>query len=198
MGEFMKKVVFVLIIILTLIGVFVYKDDKVDKMLKEEYTSKYKINDLYNSKENKNEIVFMYGPLVLAGALGKENFPETDILEDHLKLNHHSGINVPKLVGDIDEISSCITKINEKELIFESKAIGQPENVKVKLIPFYKVTHERYTIYWSVMSEKEYKNIEELENDIIEYIEYYNNRRIKSKLKGMSPVQYREHSELVA
>ena len=51
MGEFMKKVVFVLIIILTLIGVFVYKDDKVDKMLKEEYTSKYKINDLYNSKE---------------------------------------------------------------------------------------------------------------------------------------------------
>ena len=48
------------------------------------------------------------------------------------------------------------------------------------------------------IKEKEYKNIEELENDIIEYIEYYNNRRIKSKLKGMSPVQYREHSELVA
>ena len=46
--------------------------------------------------------------------------------------------------------------------------------------------------------EKQYKNIEELEKDIIEYIEYYNNRRIKSKLKGMSPVQYREHSNLVA
>ncbi len=126
---------------------------------------------LYNSKENKNEIVFMYGPLVLAGALGKENFPETDILDDHLKLNHHPGINVPKLVGDIDEISSCITKINEKELIFESKAIGQPENVKVKLIPFYKVTHERYTIYWSVMSEKEYKNIENNTNNYQDKIE---------------------------
>ena len=37
------------------------------------------------------------------------------------------------------------------------------------------------------IKEKEYKNIEELEKDIIEYIEYYNNRRIKSKLKGMSP-----------
>ena len=46
--------------------------------------------------------------------------------------------------------------------------------------------------------EKEYKNLEELEKDIIEYIEYYNNRRIKSKLKGMSPVQYRKHSYLVA
>ena len=48
------------------------------------------------------------------------------------------------------------------------------------------------------IKEKEYKNIEELEKDIIEYIEYYNNRRIKSKLKGMSPVQYRKHSMLVA
>lgn len=46
--------------------------------------------------------------------------------------------------------------------------------------------------------EKEYKNLEELEKDIIEYIEYYNNVRIKSKLKGMSPVQYRKRSCLVA
>ena len=37
---------------------------------------------------------------------------------------------------------------------------------------------------------KEYKNIKELENDIIEYIEYYNKERIKTKL-GMSPVEYR-------
>ena len=41
---------------------------------------------------------------------------------------------------------------------------------------------------------KEYKTIEDLENDIIEYIDYYNNKRIKGKLKGMSPVQYRVHS----
>ena len=48
------------------------------------------------------------------------------------------------------------------------------------------------------VKEKEYKNIEELEKDIIEYIDYYNNRRIKSKLNGMSPVQFRKHSLLVA
>ena len=34
---------------------------------------------------------------------------------------------------------------------------------------------------------KEYKTIEELETDIIEYIDYYNNKRIKGKLKGMRP-----------
>ena len=48
------------------------------------------------------------------------------------------------------------------------------------------------------IKENEYNSIEELEKDIIEYIEYYNNRRIKSKLKGMAPVQYRIHSLQVA
>ena len=48
------------------------------------------------------------------------------------------------------------------------------------------------------VKEKEYNNVDELEKDIIEYIEYYNNKRIKGKLKGMSPVQYRIHSSLIA
>ncbi|MBO5458321.1 MAG: IS3 family transposase, partial [Clostridia bacterium] len=29
-----------------------------------------------------------------------------------------------------------------------------------------------------------------------EYIYYYNNERISHKLKGMSPVQYRTHSQI--
>ena len=48
------------------------------------------------------------------------------------------------------------------------------------------------------VKEKEYNNVDELEKDIIEYIDYYNNKRIKGKLKGMSPVQYRIHSSLIA
>ena len=45
---------------------------------------------------------------------------------------------------------------------------------------------------------KKYTSIEELKKDIIEYIYYYNNKRIKAKLKGMSPVQYRLHSSQIA
>ncbi|HWR44975.1 IS3 family transposase, partial [Sporomusa sp.] len=30
--------------------------------------------------------------------------------------------------------------------------------------------------------------------ELHDYIDYYNNRRIKMKLKGMSPVNYRTHS----
>ena len=48
------------------------------------------------------------------------------------------------------------------------------------------------------IKEKEYKCVEELEKDLVEYIDYYNNKRIKCKLKGMSPIEYRKHSMLVA
>ena len=39
---------------------------------------------------------------------------------------------------------------------------------------------------------------EELESQIERYINYYNNKRIKQKLAGMSPVQYRIHTSQIA
>ena len=39
-----------------------------------------------------------------------------------------------------------------------------------------------------------FKSIEHLEQAIVDYINYYNNKRIKIKLKGLSPVQYRTKS----
>ena len=39
--------------------------------------------------------------------------------------------------------------------------------------------------------EKEFKSLEELEKAIINYIDYYNNKCIKIKLDGLSPVNYR-------
>lgn len=38
---------------------------------------------------------------------------------------------------------------------------------------------------------EEYNTIEELESSIREYIDWYNNKRIKTKLNGLSPVEYR-------
>ncbi|MFC2947520.1 transposase, partial [Virgibacillus sediminis] len=43
------------------------------------------------------------------------------------------------------------------------------------------------------------RTYEDLKRDIESYINYYNNNRIKQKLAGMSPVQYRLHnSQLTA
>lgn len=40
---------------------------------------------------------------------------------------------------------------------------------------------------------KKYKSIEQLKQEIKEYINYYNNDRIKSNLNKMSPIKYRAH-----
>lgn len=45
---------------------------------------------------------------------------------------------------------------------------------------------------------REFCSIEEFKVELEKYIDYYNNKRIKSKLKGLSPVQYRIQSLLVA
>ena len=42
--------------------------------------------------------------------------------------------------------------------------------------------------------EKTFNSLEQLEQTIVDYIDYYNNKRIKVKLKGLSPVQYRTKS----
>ena len=42
--------------------------------------------------------------------------------------------------------------------------------------------------------ENHFRSLEDLEQAIVNYIDYYNNKRIKVKLKGLSPVQYRTKS----
>ena len=42
--------------------------------------------------------------------------------------------------------------------------------------------------------EKMFHSLEQLEQAIVDYIDYYNNKLIKVKLKGLSPVQYRTKS----
>ena len=42
--------------------------------------------------------------------------------------------------------------------------------------------------------EKNFSSLEDPEQAIVDYIDYYNNKRIKVKLKGLSPVQYRTKS----
>ena len=43
-----------------------------------------------------------------------------------------------------------------------------------------------------------FNSIEEFIIDLEKYIVYYNNIRIKKKLKGMSPIEYRIHSSKIA
>ena len=45
---------------------------------------------------------------------------------------------------------------------------------------------------------REFESMDEFIQELVDYIDYYNHKRIKCKLKGLSPVQYRIQSSLVA
>ncbi len=45
---------------------------------------------------------------------------------------------------------------------------------------------------------QEFDSMEHFIQELHDYIHYYNYRRIKNKLKGMSPIEYRTHSSMVA
>lgn len=42
---------------------------------------------------------------------------------------------------------------------------------------------------------KEFESVEQFKKEFKKYIEYYNTKRIKAKLKGMGPIQYRTHAQ---
>ncbi|MGX5576509.1 IS3 family transposase, partial [Bacillus toyonensis] len=44
----------------------------------------------------------------------------------------------------------------------------------------------------------EFESVEHFKRELAKYIDYYNHKRIKAKLKGMSPVQYRTHTQETA
>jgi len=45
---------------------------------------------------------------------------------------------------------------------------------------------------------QDFESIEDFKKKLVDYIDYYNNHRIKCKLKGMSPIEYRTHSQVAA
>lgn len=44
----------------------------------------------------------------------------------------------------------------------------------------------------------EFESVEHFKRELAKYIDYYNHKRIKAKLKGMSPVQYRTQTQETA
>lgn len=100
----------------------------------------------YTARDSENKVAFMYGPVVLAGALGTESFPEADFVNDHTSLDAHTSIDVADIVADDKNPDTFITLINPKTLEFEMSANGQT----IKLMPYFDLHHQRYTLYWNL------------------------------------------------
>ena len=94
-------------------------------------------------------VAFTYGPLVLAGALGREGLaPGTDIIVNERKYGSYNDtpFTAPTLAGDPRALAKGI-RAGDKPLEF---TIASAEGEPVRLIPYYRIAHERYATYWQV------------------------------------------------
>lgn len=94
-------------------------------------------------------VAFTYGPLVLAGALGREGLaPGTDIIVNERRYGSYNDTHftAPTLAGDPQALAKGIRAGAEPLEFTIASAEGEP----VRLIPYYRIAHERYATYWPV------------------------------------------------
>lgn len=101
-----------------------------------------------------NIIAVLYGPIVLAGELGTNGMPNP-YAKDQRDFVKVSDPKAPIFVGDKNSLLKHIQPMDEP-LTFRTKNLGKPDDVT--LIPFYKLNHQRYSVYWSVVSVADWKN----------------------------------------
>lgn len=94
-------------------------------------------------------VAFFYGPILLAGALGKDGMPEAGAYavdqQDYAKWPVPL---TPTLSGEPSSVLQALKPVAGQPLTFKTEGVGHPKDVT--LIPFYQLHHQRYTVYWSV------------------------------------------------
>jgi len=90
-----------------------------------------------------NLLAVLYGPIVLAGVLGTASDPEP---------------RVPVLVTNGKPPQYWTRMVKQSPLTFRTHRTGRPDDVD--LLPFHRVHHQRYTVYWRAVTEAEWQKID--------------------------------------
>ena len=94
-------------------------------------------------------VAFTYGPIVLAGALGRQGLaPGADIIVNERKYGEYNSgyVAVPTLAGDPKALAQRV-RPGAAPLEF---TIAAKDGTPVRLIPYHRIAHERYATYWRV------------------------------------------------
>jgi len=102
-------------------------------------------------------IAVLYGPIVLAGDLGREGLTEAMRYGPNAPpLNRLPSMAIPVFIGEVKDVLGRIKPAPAAgaPLNFQTEGLGQPQDVR--LIPLFKASDQRYTVYWKVLSPAEW------------------------------------------
>jgi DUF1680 family protein len=105
--------------------------------------------------DTTNEIALLYGPIVLAGELGTNGMPARLYANGQGDFNRVSDPAAPMFATTPGKLLKHVKPVRGQPLTFRTHGIGRPQDVT--LIPFYEMHHERYTVYWELLSATERK-----------------------------------------
>ena len=89
--------------------------------------------------DNVDRRALLYGPVLLAGALGTK---------------HRETGDIPAFISSDKQIVKYIRSVKNKPLTFKSHSLGVPDDVT--FIPFYNTYDQYYSVYWDVYSPAEW------------------------------------------
>jgi len=98
--------------------------------------------------QTKEFVAFLYGPIVLAGRLGREGMTDQQFLAQRIPEKSAPLLSkTPSWVTDNPgSVLAHVTPVAGKPLTFRATGLTGPS--EVELIPFYRLHEERYNVYW--------------------------------------------------
>ena len=103
-----------------------------------------------------NKQAVFYGPVLLAGALGTDGMtPGIDVNRDQAPFDHQPALDVAAFVAPSGTLADRVKPVADTApLTFRTDGLGKPGDVT--LIPLYRLSHQRYNLYWSVYTPEEF------------------------------------------
>ena len=107
-----------------------------------------------NLPHDTNEMAILYGPIVLAGELGTNDMP-VPLAHGQGDFNIMADPTVPVFVCPMNTLLKHLKPVKGEPLTFQTHGLGRPHDVK--LVPFYQIHRQRYSVYWNVLTENEWQ-----------------------------------------
>jgi len=101
----------------------------------------------------ENVVAFVYGPVVLAGRLGHEGLlPGNQIIVNERESGSmlNAAVEIPAIRGEAASVATRVRQDAHDPLTFRTAGLAHPHDVE--LVPFYRLAHERYNLYWRLES----------------------------------------------
>jgi DUF1680 family protein len=91
----------------------------------------------------------VYGPIVLAGRMGTAGLsPGAQLIVNERESGNmlQAEVNIPRWTRPLEQLAASTTRTNPDRLEF--RTTGFEGGASVDLLPWFRLTHERYNLYW--------------------------------------------------